>query len=86
MYLENGPFIGFKTVGGPAAPSVEASPMASVGKAHSCPDKTSNSWCILFFWRIVVRMPLLENEIVVAGIDHEAIEVQQHMLLRSDLG
>ena len=30
-------------------------------------------------------MPI-ENEIVVAGIDDEAIEVQQHMLLRSDLG
>ena len=56
------------TVARPSALSVGVSPMASVGKAHSCPPAQSP--------QTKLRIPI-ESEIVDAGIDDEAIEVQR---------
>ena len=53
----------------PSAPSEWVSPMASVGKAYSCPPAQSPE--------TKLQIMLVENETVDAGIDDEAIEAQR---------
>ena len=57
------------TVGRPSAPSAGVSPTASAGKAHSCPPAQSPG--------TKLQITHIEDEIVDASIDDEAIEVQR---------
>ena len=65
------------TVRVPSVPSVGVSPMASVGKAHSFPpaQSTETKWQLRQELCSSGGMIPIENEIVDAGIDDEAIEV-----------